>query len=253
MTIVPARASIRTECVGRTRTPPVARSGGSVVAHDREVVPRHAQLGPAQREHLGDDAELEQAEAVADEGGDEAIGGSGSAAGGHGRILTQLVIPATRRRRCVAGTLTRMVRPPLPRRPVRPPRRPSPPPIAPRPSRRSPRLRPACAWPWPDSATASSTRRIARAAGPSVRSCTTSFDSHVNAYLRTKFALSDDGTDHQAVSRGGLGRDGRQPHRAGDAVVDAARRAPRAVADRPAARSRRRSGRARSSIPSAGR
>ena len=39
-----------------------------VVADDREVVPRHAQLGPAQREHLGDDAELEQAEAVADRG-----------------------------------------------------------------------------------------------------------------------------------------------------------------------------------------
>ena len=40
--------------------------------------------------------------------GDEPVGGTGQAAGGHGRILTLTVIPATRRRAACAGTLTRM-------------------------------------------------------------------------------------------------------------------------------------------------
>ena len=124
---------------------------------------------------------------------------------------------------------------------------------APPPSPTSPKPRLACAWPWLDSPTRQLDTPY-RPDGWTVRQVVHHVvDSHVNAYLRTKFALSDDNPTIKPYPEAVWAEmaDGRTaPVTLSLTLLDALHER---LADRCCDRSSRRSGHGRWSIPSAGR
>ena len=144
------------------------------------------------------------------------LDGPGTAAGGHGRILTLSCHSChSTRGRAPSAHWPRMssdLRYPV--GDVRPHPRRSPPRTAPPPSPPWPRRRPASAWPCAGlDRRASSTPRTVPRAGPCARWCTTWSTATLNAYLRHEVRAERGPPDHQAVSRGGVGRDAPTPTR----------------------------------------